>query len=100
MAEEALQIAEHGQIDVALVDYLLPDLDGLALGKRLKERLPGIEVILMSGGDLSPAEEDARAGHAFAFVQKPFLVDDVIALIRSRIPPPRGAQANKTMGSS
>ena len=99
MAEEALQIAEHGQIDVALVDYLLPDLDGLALGKRLKERLPGIEVILMSGGDLSPAEEDARAGHAFAFVQKPFLVDDVIALIRSRILPPRGAQANKTMGS-
>jgi len=99
-AEEALQIAEHRHIDVALVDYLLPDLDGLALGKRLKERLPGIEMIPMSGGDLSPAEEEARAGHAFAFVQKPFLVDDVIALIRQRVVRPQDPEASKTVGSS
>ena len=99
-ANEALQIAEHKPIDVALVDYLLPDLDGLALGKRLKERLTGLEVILMSGGDLSPAEEEARACHAFAFVQKPFLVDDVIALIRSQITRPQDPEASKKVGSS
>lgn len=99
-ADEAFQIAEHKPIDVALVDYLLPDLDGLALGKRLKEHLPGLEVILMSGGDLSPAEEEARAGHAFAFVQKPFLVEDVIALIRRQIPRPQDPETSKKVGSS
>jgi hypothetical protein len=57
-------------------------------------------MILMSGGDLSPAEEEARAGHAFAFVQKPFLVDDVIALIRQRVVRPQDPEASKTVGSS
>lgn len=99
-AEEALQIVERKRIDVALVDYLLPDLDGLGLGKRLKERLPEIDVILMSGGDLSPAEEEARTSHAFAFVQKPFLVDDVIALIRRGVLRPQDPEASKTVGSS
>jgi ATP-dependent Clp protease ATP-binding subunit ClpA/CheY-like chemotaxis protein len=97
-AEEALEIAKHRRIDVALVDYLLPDLDGLALSKQLKESLPKIEVILMSGGDLSPLEDDARTGQAFAFVEKPFLVDDVIALIRQRLVRPKDPKASKTAG--
>ena len=54
----------------------------------------------MSGGDLSPAEEEARAGHAFAFVQKPFLVEDVIALIRKQIPRPQDPETSKKVGSS
>jgi signal transduction histidine kinase len=67
---EALEHARSG-FDVALVDLRLPDGDGTALARELKERVPESEVVLLTGfATLETAVEAVRAG-ACAYLMKP-----------------------------
>src|SRR5690349_9431944 len=47
-AEEALELAERHEIDVALVDFHLPDGNGIAVARRLRRRSPATAVVLYS----------------------------------------------------
>ena len=58
----------------------LPDTTGVALLPRLREHMPGGEVILMTGdASLATAIAAVREG-VFAYVQKPFAPEDLLAL--------------------
>jgi signal transduction histidine kinase/DNA-binding response OmpR family regulator len=46
--EDALAAIEDGAFDVAIVDMLMPGMDGLELATGLHERLPGLPMILAS----------------------------------------------------
>jgi ATP-dependent Clp protease ATP-binding subunit ClpA/CheY-like chemotaxis protein len=83
--KEALSIAEERDLNVALIDYMIPDLDGLAVAKKLQQRRPGIKIILMTGGGEMTLGEHTGLGRDVPIMQKPFLVDDLLNLIRSRI---------------
>ena len=58
-------------IDLVLTDYAMPDMDGLALVRRLREQDFDGPIVVMSvyGGHLS--EEDVRDAGADAFLHKP-----------------------------
>src|SRR5262245_61801857 len=73
-SRDALSIADEFQPDLAIVDIRMPDLDGFELLAQLKARLPGIDVILMTGSvdDLDEKLVRAIQSHAFYFIQKPF----------------------------
>lgn len=48
-AEEALAVLEGGRsVDVVFSEVMLPEMNGFALSKTLRERYPGIGVILAS----------------------------------------------------
>src|SRR4029077_17355121 len=51
-AAEALVAAVAHAPDVILMDYLLPDGDGVAATARIRERLPDVKVILLTGSAL------------------------------------------------
>jgi len=75
---EALEAAQGAGL--AVVDVRLPDTTGVALLPRLRERMPGGEVILMTGdASLATAIAAVREG-VFAYVQKPFAPEDLLAL--------------------
>ena len=84
--EQATTLARQKRIDVALVDYLLPDLDGLKLSSRLQMELPFLRVIIMTGEKLSSGDEERCSRDGWALIQKPFLVEDLLELIRGRLP--------------
>jgi two-component system, NtrC family, sensor histidine kinase HydH len=74
---EARERAEAG-FDVALVDLRLPDGDGTALARELKERVPESEVVLLTGfATLETAVAAVRAG-ACAYLMKPCAVDELL----------------------
>ncbi|MBK7826355.1 ATP-binding protein [Nannocystis sp.] len=76
---EALKAVDAG-IDLAIVDVRLPDLTGVRLVPQLRKRMPEGEVILMTGdGSLDTAIAAVREG-VFAYVQKPFSPQDLLAL--------------------
>lgn len=72
--QEAIDIAESfkGDIDLTLLDVLLPDMDGVTVYSQLAEKRPGIRVIVCSGFSADgPAQSIIEAG-ARGFIQKPF----------------------------
>ena len=71
---EAIRISRtfEGIIDLAILDILLPDMNGKAVYPFLMEARPDLKVIVCSGFSLEgPAQEILDAG-AQGFVQKPF----------------------------
>jgi len=73
----ALERTKHG-IDVALVDVRLPDGEGTALAKKIKELNPESEVILLTGyATLESAAEAVRAG-ACAYLLKPCATPELL----------------------
>jgi signal transduction histidine kinase len=82
----AASCAEARQLDpfftVALIDVRLPDGDGTELASELKRRVPGSEVILLTGfATLESATAAVRAG-AWAYLIKPCSTDDLLLAVR------------------
>ena len=72
--EEALRVAgsHDGQIDLALLDIILPDMGGKDIYPRLLASRPNLRVIVCSGYTLNgPAQEILKQG-AQGFIQKPY----------------------------
>ena len=77
--EEALELADVRAFDVALVDFGLPDMDGLALCEALAAR-PGLSrgaVVAMTGRARPEVLPPVLAG----WLEKPFSVRDLHAAL-------------------
>ena len=77
--EEAINIAKtfDGDIDLALLDIVLPDMGGKEIYPIIMEARPNMKVIVFSGYSIAgPAEEILDAG-AQAFIQKPFSIAEI-----------------------
>jgi PAS domain S-box-containing protein len=83
---EALRLAESypGKIDLLLTDSMMPEMGGVELVKQLREKLPGIGVLMMSGytEDIAPALGDG--GNEF-FIEKPFNTADLLLALRTAV---------------
>jgi ATP-dependent Clp protease ATP-binding subunit ClpA/CheY-like chemotaxis protein len=84
-ARQARRLAAEHKPNAALLDYLLPDGNGVELGMQLRQVVPRMQVIMMTGSVL-PAEEEATCEeYDFPVLRKPFLASDVMNQIRGRL---------------
>ena len=75
--EEALKGLEEAPPDLVTLDVVLPGMDGLETLQRLKEKLPEVPVIMLSGhGHARTIVEAMRLG-ASDFLRKPFEVEEL-----------------------
>ena len=75
--EEALRKLDADRPDLVTLDVVLPGMDGLETLRRLKERLPEVPVVMLSGhGQARTIVEAMRLG-ATDFLRKPFEVEEL-----------------------
>lgn len=80
-AEELQDFADHGAVDIFLLDLNLPGEDGLQLSKRLRAAFPLVGIIMVT----ARAESDDRVlGYehgADLYLSKPFEVKELLAAV-------------------
>ncbi|HJU04944.1 MAG TPA: response regulator [Nitrospiraceae bacterium] len=80
--QTAIETVQKTRADILLVDYCLPDLDGITVLQRVREDAPHMVGIVMTGhGTIELAIKAMRAG-AFDILLKPFEPDDVLTAVK------------------
>jgi CheY-like chemotaxis protein/energy-coupling factor transporter ATP-binding protein EcfA2 len=90
-ATEARKLVAAEKPNAALLDYMLPDGNGVELGVEFLQAQPRMLVIMMTGTILPSEEEALCEEHNFPVLRKPFLASDVMNQIRSRLTNAAGA---------
>lgn len=81
----ALAALEGFECQVAVVDFRLPDTNGLDLIVELTSRLPCLRSILMTSYGAAALEERVRQARLFAFLDKPFGNDLAIRTVEEAL---------------
>ena len=75
-AADAIACADHG-VDLVLLDYKLPDDDGLSVLRRVRDIDPDTLVIMLTAHTSVETVVEAMRAGAFDYATKPFDLDDV-----------------------
>ena len=87
-------------VDLILLDYRLPDSDGLVVLRKVKELYPDTLVILMTAHSTVENAVEAMKLGAFHYVNKPFNVDEVALLVDKALETSRLRREVKSLRSS
>jgi DNA-binding NtrC family response regulator len=84
-AKEGLACLADGPTDLVLLDYRLPDADGLTVLERLRRERPDVPAIIMTGfANMEQAVQAMRLGAA-DYVAKPFSLDEMLVVIEKAL---------------
>jgi two-component system nitrogen regulation response regulator GlnG len=81
-AREALAALDYDTPQVLVSDIRMPGPSGLDLLQKVKARLPGLPVIIITAFSDLDSAVSAFQGGAFDYLAKPFDIDKAVALIR------------------
>ena len=83
--EDALCYLENGDYDGAILDIMMPKLDGLSVLKRIREVGNGIPVLILTAkSEIDDRVEGLDAG-ADDYLTKPFAMKELLARVRAML---------------
>lgn len=83
--DEALKIVETEKVDIVLMDFRLPGMDGVEGTRMVLERSPRTSVVMVSTFDDLSHRSAARKAGARAYVSKRAIGRELIPAIRSLV---------------
>ena len=79
--EQALQAVKAGEPDLMVLDLRMPGIDGIEVLRRVKKSHPGVQVIILTGHGTDKEEREAKNLGAFAYLQKPVDIDQLVGAL-------------------
>lgn len=79
-AEEALELYGENEVDVVLMDIVLPGMDGLEATKALAKK--GARVVIISSLGYDDTIKSARTSGAASFLIKPFTKEQLLHVLQ------------------
>ncbi len=89
----ALDRLRTEEVDLAIFDMQMPEMGGLDLLRRVRERRPGLPVVIMTAFGSIDTAVDAIASGAVDYVSKPMNLDELRATVRRALGRKAEAQA-------
>ena len=74
--------AHRGPLDLLLTDVVMPRMGGREVAERLRQRLPGLRVLYMSGYTDDAVVRHGVIEESAPFLQKPFTPDELAGKVR------------------
>ncbi|GGA47844.1 cell cycle histidine kinase CckA [Pelagibacterium lentulum] len=77
--EEALEVLDEidGELDLLISDVVMPEMDGPALLKHVRQRYPDLKVIFVSGYAEESVRRDLEDDRSVEFLPKPYSLDQI-----------------------
>jgi DNA-binding NarL/FixJ family response regulator len=82
----AIELAATEDVEVAVIDVRMPEIDGLETARRIRARNPDTRVILVTGVDEPTLADEARKAGAVALLTKGALHDELKEAILAAAP--------------
>jgi NarL family two-component system response regulator LiaR len=80
--QEALQVCERVQPDVILMDLMMPEMDGAAATRIIRERWPQVQIIALTSFQEKELVREALQAGAIGYLLKNVSADDLAAAIQ------------------
>ncbi|SFM24468.1 two-component system, response regulator YesN [Gracilibacillus orientalis] len=80
--EMALPLIEKHQPDIVITDIKMPFMDGLTLSRILKEKMPHVKIVILSGHDEFEYARQAIRIQVEEYCLKPVSSQDLISILR------------------
>jgi len=81
----ALDLIEKMLPDVVFLDVMMPEMDGLEVLQNVKEKHPGIRVIMITGNPSVENVQESIQGGASGFIVKPFNTAKVLDTLQKTL---------------
>ena len=84
-ARSALTLFDAGSFDAAIVDLMLPGVNGIELARQMRRRQPCTRVVLTSAYHLSEQQLRRTDCGVVGFIPKPFAIVELAVFLRAKI---------------
>ena len=84
-AVQGLELIARGGIDVALIDVMMPGIDGLTMLSRLRERNENLPVIIMTALNTPETAISALRDQACDLLSKPFEIQQLFSAVETAL---------------
>ncbi len=83
--DTVMDLLEREATDVALVDLMMPGLNGIELARKIRDACPTVRVVLTSAYHLSERQLSRADCGVVGFVPKPYVIPELADFLRAKI---------------